>query len=40
MPGYEAQIIVGSGHYPMLENPPAFAAALDRALGPILAPAR
>jgi pimeloyl-ACP methyl ester carboxylesterase len=36
MPGYEAQIIAGSGHYPMLENPPAFAAALDTALAQVL----
>lgn len=36
MPGYEAHIVAGSGHYPMLENPAAFAAALDTALGQIL----
>jgi pimeloyl-ACP methyl ester carboxylesterase len=36
MPGYEAQVIAGSGHYPMLENPAAFAAALDAALSQVL----
>jgi pimeloyl-ACP methyl ester carboxylesterase len=37
MPGYEAAIVAGSGHYPMLENPAGFAAALDRALEQVLA---
>ena len=37
MPGYEAAIVAGSGHYPMLEDPPGFAAALDRALEQVLA---
>ena len=37
MPGYEAFIVAGSGHYPMLEDPAGFAAALDRALGQVLA---
>jgi pimeloyl-ACP methyl ester carboxylesterase len=37
MPGYEAQIVPGSGHYPMLETPQPFAAALDRALEQVIA---
>jgi pimeloyl-ACP methyl ester carboxylesterase len=37
MPGYEAMIVPGSGHYPMLEDPAGFAAALDRALSQVLA---
>ena len=37
MPGYEAFVVAGSGHYPMLEDPAGFAAALDRALGQVLA---
>ena len=32
MPGYEAEIIAGSGHYPMLEAPEWFNAALDQVL--------
>lgn len=36
MPGYEAQIVRGTGHYPMLEAPEPFAAALDRALEQVL----
>ena len=32
MPGYEAVIVTGSGHYPMIEQPEKFAAALDTAL--------
>jgi pimeloyl-ACP methyl ester carboxylesterase len=36
MPGYDAAIVPGTGHYPMLEDPAAFAAALDRALGQVL----
>jgi len=35
MPGYEAVIVRGSGHYPMLEDPAAFAAAFDRCLAQI-----
>lgn len=35
MPGYEAEIVAGSGHYPMLEDPRAFAAAMDRVLAQI-----
>ncbi len=37
MPGYEASIITGSGHYPMLEDPAQFDPALDAALGRVLA---
>jgi pimeloyl-ACP methyl ester carboxylesterase len=37
MPGYEAQIVAGTGHYPMLEAPDRFAAALARALEQVLA---
>jgi pimeloyl-ACP methyl ester carboxylesterase len=37
MPGYEASIITGSGHYPMLEDPARFDPALDAALGRVLA---
>jgi pimeloyl-ACP methyl ester carboxylesterase len=33
MPGYEAEILAGSGHYPMLEMPERFQRALARALG-------
>jgi pimeloyl-ACP methyl ester carboxylesterase len=33
MPGYEAEILAGSGHYPMLEMPERFQQALSRALG-------
>jgi pimeloyl-ACP methyl ester carboxylesterase len=36
MPGYEATLVTGSGHYPMLEQPERFAAALETALGQVL----
>jgi pimeloyl-ACP methyl ester carboxylesterase len=32
MPGYEAVLVPGTGHYPMLEDPSRFAAALDGVL--------
>jgi sigma-B regulation protein RsbQ len=32
MPGYQTTIVPGTGHYPMLEKPAEFAAALDRVL--------
>jgi pimeloyl-ACP methyl ester carboxylesterase len=38
MPGFEVTLVPGSGHYPMLEQPDRFAAALDTALGQVLAP--
>ena len=37
MPGFEAAIVKGSGHYPMLEDPARFGAALDRMLSSIKA---
>jgi sigma-B regulation protein RsbQ len=37
MPGYEAILIPGTGHYLMLEKPEPFGAALDQALGKVLA---
>ena len=37
MPGYEALIVPGSGHYPMLEQPDRFGTALDQALAQVLA---
>jgi pimeloyl-ACP methyl ester carboxylesterase len=40
MPGYEAILVPGSGHYPMLEDPERFGPALDRALGQVLAAER
>jgi pimeloyl-ACP methyl ester carboxylesterase len=40
MPGYEAVIVAGSGHYPMLEQPERFNAALDTALAQVLAARR
>ena len=40
MPGYEATIVRGTGHYPMLEDPARFASALDQALAPIVAATR
>ena len=40
MPGYEAAIVPGSGHYPMLEDPKRFDAALDQALAQVLAAGR
>ena len=39
MPGFEAHIVPGTGHYPMLEAPEPFAAALDRALAQVIAAA-
>jgi pimeloyl-ACP methyl ester carboxylesterase len=32
MPGYEAIVVAGTGHYPMLEDPARFGPALDCAL--------
>jgi pimeloyl-ACP methyl ester carboxylesterase len=32
MPGYEAIVVAGTGHYPMLEDPARFRPALDQAL--------
>ena len=40
MPGYEAILVPGSGHYPMLEDPARFGPALERALGQVLAAER
>lgn len=40
MPGYEAIAVPGTGHYLMLEKPEPFGAALDQALGQILAAKR
>jgi pimeloyl-ACP methyl ester carboxylesterase len=40
MPGYEAIVVAGSGHYPMLEDPARFDSALDSALGQVLAARR
>jgi pimeloyl-ACP methyl ester carboxylesterase len=40
MPGYEAIIVAGTGHYPMLEDPERFDPALDRALVQVLAAKR
>lgn len=37
MPGYDAIIVKGCGHYPMLEDPAQFGPALDRALAQVLA---
>ena len=36
MPGYEAIIVPGSGHYPMLEDPARFDPALEKALSQVL----
>jgi pimeloyl-ACP methyl ester carboxylesterase len=36
MPGFEAIIVAGTGHYPMLEDPARFDPALDAALGRVL----
>jgi pimeloyl-ACP methyl ester carboxylesterase len=36
MPGFEAILVPGVGHYPMLEAPERFAEALDRALAGIV----
>ena len=38
MSGFEAQIVAGTGHYPMLEAPERFATALDRAIEQVIAP--
>jgi pimeloyl-ACP methyl ester carboxylesterase len=40
MPGYEATIVPGTGHYPMLEVPDRFAPAFDRTLAALLAAVR
>lgn len=40
MPGYEAVIVAGTGHYPMLEDPARFGPALDQALSQVLAAKR
>jgi pimeloyl-ACP methyl ester carboxylesterase len=40
MPGYEAILVPGSGHYPMLEDPKRFGPALDQALAQVLAAGR
>jgi pimeloyl-ACP methyl ester carboxylesterase len=40
MAGYEAVIVKGTGHYPMLEDPKQFDAALAKALGQVLAAKR
>jgi pimeloyl-ACP methyl ester carboxylesterase len=40
MPGYQAIIVPGSGHYPMLEDPGRFGPALDQALAQVLAAGR
>ena len=40
MPGYEAAILPGSGHYPMLEDPERFDPALERAIAGVLAAPR
>ena len=37
MPGYEAIIVTGTGHYPMLEDPGRFSPALAQALSKVLA---
>ena len=39
MPGFEAHLVPGTGHYPMLEAPEKFAEALDRALAQVMAAA-
>jgi pimeloyl-ACP methyl ester carboxylesterase len=36
MPGYEAVIVPGAGHYPMLDDPARFGPALDQALRQLL----
>ena len=40
MPGYEAAIVPGSGHYPMLEDPARFGPALDQAIARVLSAGR
>lgn len=40
MPGYEAILVPGSGHYPMLEDPGRFDPALERAIAGVLAAPR
>ena len=37
MPGFEVTLVPGSGHYPMLEFPEPFRAALDKAIDQVLA---
>jgi pimeloyl-ACP methyl ester carboxylesterase len=36
MPGFQAIIVAGTGHYPMLEDPPQFNSAFDQALGQVV----
>ena len=36
MPGYEAILVPGTGHYPMLEDPARFGPALEQALAQVL----
>ena len=36
MPGFEAFIVAGAGHYPMLEDPARFNQVLDQAVGQVL----
>jgi pimeloyl-ACP methyl ester carboxylesterase len=40
MPGFDAILVPGSGHYPMLEDPARFEPALERAIGQVLAAPR
>ena len=40
MPGFDAALIPGSGHYPMLEDPARFNPALEQAIGQVLAAPR
>jgi pimeloyl-ACP methyl ester carboxylesterase len=40
MPGYEATILEGTAHYLMLEDPERFGAALEKAIGQVLAAPR
>lgn len=40
IPGFEAIVVPGTGHYLMLEKPEPFGAALDQALGQVLAAKR
>jgi pimeloyl-ACP methyl ester carboxylesterase len=40
MPGYEAEILPGVGHYPMLEDPARFGAALGRMVERVISRSR
>jgi pimeloyl-ACP methyl ester carboxylesterase len=40
MPGFDAALIPGSGHYPMLEDPARFDPALEQVIGQVLAAPR